>query len=303
MTRYLILNCDDFGQSRSANEAIQYLLEARLVSSASIMPPAPYFDEAAAWARAHPGVSIGLHLTFTSEYRRLPWRCLTRAPSLEDETGYMHETVADFERKAKAFDVWREMRAQFAKVKAAGVAITHVDNHMGSLYGIETGRSFLPLVFWESGRRGLPFRLFRKVDPNDHLLGGIEGVEARLEPVVALADLLGVAVPDYLLSHPYHVLPDETYEAFKRMMIEKIHALPEGISEIYIHPAVESDELKSFLPEWRKRVWEFELAQDDDFRYALRDAGVELVDYRFVRKANARPRREGLRPLFRRWPL
>lgn len=298
--RFLILNCDDFGQSAEANTAIQELLSGGYVSSASIMPPAPYFEKAAAWAKEHPEMSIGLHLTFTSEYRKIAWRSLTHAPSLEDAEGYMHETVRAFEEHARWVDVWREIQAQFAKVKAAGVNLTHVDNHMGSLYGIETGRSFLPLVFWESGRRGLPFRLFRDVAPGDPLLSGVVGLKEKLPKVVALADVLGTALPDYLLSHPYAPQPGETYEDFKRMLIQKIYDLPNGISEIYIHPAIPSNDLPSFLPAWEKRVWEYRLVQSDDFRYALRDAGVELVTYRTVKSINHRSRWQGLRQLVRK---
>ncbi|MBE3594332.1 MAG: polysaccharide deacetylase family protein [Candidatus Carbobacillus altaicus] len=297
--RYLILNCDDFGQSEEANQAIQELLDGGYVSSASIMPPAPYFDQAAEWVRKHPDVSIGLHLTFTSEYRKIAWRSLTHAPSLEDAEGFMHETVRAFEEHARLTDVWREIRAQFARVKLSGVPLTHVDNHMGSLYGLETGRSFLPLVFWESGRRGLPFRLFRDVAADDPLLSGVAGIEEKLPKVVALADVLGAALPDYLLSHPYASVPGETYDDFKTMLIQKIYHLPPGISEIYIHPATPSEHLKSFLPAWEKRVWEYRLVQSDDFRYALKDAGVELVTYRTVKEINHRSRWQGLRHLVR----
>ena len=66
MERRLILNCDDYGQCRAANEAIQHLLEERRVSSATLMPPAPAFAEAAAWVRRRGLKNIGLHLTLTA---------------------------------------------------------------------------------------------------------------------------------------------------------------------------------------------------------------------------------------------
>jgi len=281
--RYLIINCDDFGQCRAANEAIIHLLEAGKVSSATIMPPAPAFAEAAAWARGQGDPKVGLHLTFTSEYEGKRWKSLTGAPSLHDERGYMHMTVKDVEVKTKSQDVRAEIRAQFRAVREAGVMITHVDNHMGSLYGMATGRSYLPLVLRECGKRGLPFRIFRKIHEKDEFLASIPNAANILAKIVALADVLGVAMPDYLLTHKYHVEEGETYESFKRMLIQKVYDLPEGVSETYIHPAVEDAELKSFLPSWQKRVWEFELMQDEDFVYAIKDAGVVLTDYRYVR--------------------
>ncbi|KIL36584.1 hypothetical protein SD71_06020 [Cohnella kolymensis] len=290
MKRYLILNCDDFGQSKAANAAIMHLLEEGKVSSATIMPPAPAFQEAAAWARSKGEGKVGLHLTLTSEFSALRWRSLTGRKSLHDDTGYMHKTVLEFEKKAQTQDVRAEIAAQFQAVRDAGLNITHVDNHMGSLYGIETGRSHLPYVLWQCSIRRLPFRLFRKVDPNDTMLAAVPGIDEILAKLTALADTLGVGMPDYLLSHPFHVEHGETYDTFKQSLIHKIYNLPEGVCETYIHPGVDDAEMRRLIPSWEKRVWEYRLALDEDFAYAMRDAGVILTDYRYVRENLRRSR-------------
>lgn len=294
MGKKLILNCDDFGQSRAANEAIIHLLEEGKVSSATIMTPAPAFEEAAAWCRRRGADNVGLHLTFTSEYDALRWRSLTGHPSLHDGSGYMYHTVEEFERGADPKAVRREMAAQFEAARRSGVRISHVDNHMGSLYGTATGRSYLPLAFWQCSRRGLPFRLFRRFYLKDAMMAKIAaaGDEAQrtLEKAVALADTLGVGLPDYLLSHPYHVEEGETYESFRAMMIAKLYDLPDGVSETYIHPAVPDERLEREIPSWEKRVWEYRLALDDEFAYAMKEAGVELTRYSHVRERPGRSR-------------
>lgn len=283
MKRSLIINCDDFGQCKAANQAIFQLLEEGRVSSATIMPPAPEFAEAAAWCRSRQEVNVGLHLTLTSEYDGHRWRSLTGLPSLHDESGYMYRTIEEFERNAEPKAVRAEINAQFQAVAKAGLNISHVDNHMGSLYGLATGKTYLPVVFWECAKRKLPFRIFRKIYAKDDFLASIPNAEQTLAGIVALADTLGVGMPDYLLTHPYHVEEGETYDSFKKMLVKKVYELPEGISETYIHPAVEDDELKRFLPSWPKRVWEHRLMLDDDFSYALRDAKVSLTTYRSIR--------------------
>ncbi|PYI52505.1 polysaccharide deacetylase family protein [Paenibacillus flagellatus] len=290
MDKYLILNCDDFGQSEAANRAIIHLLEENKVSSATIMPPAPAFEQAAAWCRASGADNVGLHVTLTSEYDAVRWSSLTGEPSLHDESGRMHKTVAEFETRAEARAVVREIRAQFRAAERAGIAISHVDNHMGSLYGLATGRSFLPHILWECSKRKLPFRLFRHIYEKDAFLASIPGASEALGKVVALADTLGVGIPDYLLTHPYHVEEGETYDRFKQSLIAKLYELPAGICETYIHPAVEDETLAASIPSWEKRVWEYRLMLDDDFAYALRDAKVTLTSYRMVRDAGKRPR-------------
>ena len=188
----------------------------------------------------------------------------------------MPKTIEEFEIKAVTKEVRAEIQAQFAAMAQAGIAISHVDNHMGSLYGIATGRSHLPYVLRECAKRRLPFRLPRYIAAKDELLNSIPNAAGTLSIVTAFADLVGCRIPDYLLSHSYDVQPGETYERFKQMLITKIYDLPEGVSEIYIHPAVEDEEMKAKVPSWEKRVWEYRLMLDSDFAYALRDAGVIL---------------------------
>ncbi|MNW03921.1 hypothetical protein D3C71_1999250 [compost metagenome] len=62
-----------------------------------------------------------------------------------------------------------------------------------------------------------------------------------------------------------------------------MYNLPEGISETYIHPAVDDEHMLQQVPDWEKRVWEYKLMLDDDFAYAIKDAGVILTDYSIVR--------------------
>ncbi|MFB9274770.1 polysaccharide deacetylase family protein [Cohnella cellulosilytica] len=281
--KFLVVNCDDFGQSKPMNQAIMHLLEERRVSSATIMAPAPGFEEAAEWCRRRGAVNIGLHLTLNSEFDAVRWASLTGDASLHDEGGHMHKTVEAFERLADTGAVLKELGAQYEKAVRAGLRLSHADNHMGSLYGTATGRSHIPHALKLCAKWKLPFRLFRKVHPGDSLLSGIPGVERAAAKASALAGVLGVAIPDYLLSHPFQAREGETYERFKEELIGKLYDLPEGISETYIHPAVEDACMQEHVPHWKKRVWEYRLMLDDDFAYAMNDAGVTLTDYSYIR--------------------
>ncbi|WP_256759313.1 polysaccharide deacetylase family protein [Cohnella sp. WQ 127256] len=282
--KHLIINCDDFGQSPPMNKAIMHLLEERKVSSATMMAPAPGFEEAADWCRRRGQANIGLHLTLTSEFDAIRWKSLTDHPSLHDESGYMHKSVEEFENKADTSAVMKELTAQYEAVQRLGIQLTHADNHMGSLYGMATGRSHIPQVLRQCSKWNLPFRLFRKVHPADPLLSSIAGVERIVAKASSLAGVLGVAIPDYLLSHPFHIQEGETYERFKQSMIAKMYDLPEGISETYIHPAVQDEQMLERVPHWEKRVWEYQLMLDEDFSYAIKDAGVILTNYDYIRK-------------------
>jgi len=60
--RYLIVNADDFGRSPGVNRGVVRAHERGVVTSASLMVRWPAAAEAAAYARAHPGLSLGLHV-------------------------------------------------------------------------------------------------------------------------------------------------------------------------------------------------------------------------------------------------
>lgn len=286
----LIINCDDFGQSGPMNQAIIHLLEEGKVSSATMMAVAPGFEEAAAWSVRKQASNIGLHLTLTSEFDALRWSSITGHPSLHDEGGYQYKTVKEFEQGVQTKAMLREIQAQYDRVKKTGITISHVDNHMGSLYGMETGRSHIPHMFWKASRWGLPARFFRNIHKDDPLLGSLSDIERPVALAAAVADTMGVPIPDYLLSHPFDIQAGETYESFKQSIIDKLYALPDGICETYIHPGMEDSWMLNHIPHWEKRVWEFRLLFDDDFRYVMRDAGVELVNYRDVQEKLGRPR-------------
>ncbi len=286
MERYLIMNTDDFGQCTSVNEAIFELLEEQLVSSATIMPCTPGFNEAASWCIRNKVLNVGLHLTFTSEWVNMKSKSLTHGTSIEDKDGYLYPSCEEFARHAKEGEVRKEIEAQFEKCINWGLNLSHVDNHMGSLYGIY-GECYLPIVFELCSKNGkLPFRFFRNYDKDDSLLGPLESPENLVffKQISSLADSMGILTPDYLLTHPYAPEPEETYESFKNMMITRMYHLPEGITETYIHPSKETEEIKFVNPTWQRRVREYRLMGDEDYKYALKDAGIKMITYRDIKE-------------------
>ena len=111
MDKYLIINADDFGMCHAANAATIDLFEKGGITSATVMTPCPWAPEALRFAQAHPEYAIGVHITFTSEWRKYCWRPVSQSPcpSLRDHRGYMHFHCDDFEKNAKTAEVEEEM--------------------------------------------------------------------------------------------------------------------------------------------------------------------------------------------------
>ena len=134
--RVLILNADDVGSSHASNAAAFECVSEGSLTSASILVPSAWFPETAAYARAHPEADFGLHLTLTCEYDRYRWRALTDrsvAPGLYDEEGYLWRTAGQAIEHVSAEEAERELRAQIEAALAAGIDVTHLDTHMGTV--------------------------------------------------------------------------------------------------------------------------------------------------------------------------
>ena len=77
--RLLILNGDDLGMCHAANAATFDAMERGLLTAASLMLPCPWAYAACAYARSHPQLDIGVHLTLTSEWQTYRWGPLLSA--------------------------------------------------------------------------------------------------------------------------------------------------------------------------------------------------------------------------------
>lgn len=290
MEKYLIINADDFGMCQSANKAVKELLGLGAITSSTIMATCPWAKDAAKWAGEHPEYAIGVHLTFTSEWGDYRWAPVNASgtDSLRDGFGFMYHESDEFEEKADIDEVESEINAQVARLKKCGLTNpSHLDNHMGSLYGIEGGRfELLNLVFDVASEYGLPFRFPGKFLPgqmdNDTLDIKIDEsvINSLFARFVAYATDKGVATPDYLIPGEWNGPQNDSFENYRDYIFELYKTFPEGVTETYIHPAVESDELKAITGNWRRRVWEYTLFKSPEMQQHIKDCGIKLINYR-----------------------
>ncbi|PIS27672.1 MAG: hypothetical protein COT43_09150 [Candidatus Marinimicrobia bacterium CG08_land_8_20_14_0_20_45_22] len=132
----LILRCDDIGMTHTVNVAIQRVIESGLPVSTSVMFVCPWYQEAVDILKAHPEVSVGIHLTLNAEWKNFRWGPVVgvcAAPSLVDTCGYFFPSRASFEgNHPKIDEIEKELRAQIERGIASGLKIDYVDYHMGT---------------------------------------------------------------------------------------------------------------------------------------------------------------------------
>ncbi|MFD2117807.1 polysaccharide deacetylase family protein [Paenibacillus yanchengensis] len=280
--KLLLVNGDDYGLCNAVNSAVQSLLEQEAISSATIMMPCGWAPQAALWSAQHPQYDVGIHLTFTSEWDHYKWGPVTTTgstDSLVTPMGYFPKTCEAFETDATEAQVRIEIVSQIERALQLGMKPTHADNHMGSLYGLATGRTFLPLVLEICATYGLPFRMPRYVLEQDGQIAGIEHAEQAAQ-IAEVADKLGVIIPDYLIGLPFHKQVGETYDSWKQQLMQVLRYLHSGVSELIIHPAYDTEELQAFHFEPEKRSWEYHIFLDEEVQQTLKQQNIHLIRWR-----------------------
>ncbi len=293
MDKYLIINADDFGMCHSHNVATMELLLKGCITSSTIMAPCAWAFEAVKFAAANPQLAIGVHWTLTSEWGTYRWVPVStkHLPSLIDEEGFMWHESDQVEENVDIDEVEIEIKAQIERLKALGLNPSHVDNHMGSIYGIETGRlELLNLAVDVAGEYGFPFRFPSKI-LSSQVDNDMLDIKLDKDMVIAMASKFteyanskGVAMPDYLIPNDWAGPQKDSYENFKEYIYELYKSFPEGVTETYMHPAVESDELKAITANWRRRVWEYDLLRDPATKQHIEACGIKLISYRDLKK-------------------
>jgi predicted glycoside hydrolase/deacetylase ChbG (UPF0249 family) len=99
ISRRLIVNADDFGQSAGINEGIVRCHEQGVVTSASLMVHWPWAAAAAEYARRTPGLSVGLHIDLGEwVFRNGEWTSLYQVVRTDDSSAIEQEIVRQLER-------------------------------------------------------------------------------------------------------------------------------------------------------------------------------------------------------------
>lgn len=262
--KYLIVNADDFGMCHSTNEAIYELITNNCIHSTTIITVAPYSLEAIRMSKEFKNKSVGVHISHTSEWEVYRWRPFTCGKSLVDETACFPKTTKELLEKATIEDLINEATYQIEYLIRLGINISHIDNHMISF--INNPKEYLELACkYQVGCR------FASFNQADELL---EYVKTNK-----------IATTDYLNPNSEVYKNDRTtYESMAYSYEQMLLNLPSGISEFYIHPAKESEELKTIAPDWRVRVADYRFFASERFKEICSAKNIEVISYNDLKR-------------------
>lgn len=257
--RLLILNCDDLGFCHAANDAVYEALRTGIGTSASLMVPCPWAAEAAA---RYEDDDVGVHLTLTSEWETYRWGPVTSGASLVDAQGRFPQTSEAVWANADVRDIRRELQAQIDQALAWGIDVTHIDAHMGT---VQVRPDLFPIYLELAASNRLPMRL-----------SGAETEQPLGFSFRTPAAQRGVVSPDHLIYAPN--------VGSRTVLYELVPKLRPGVTEAYLHPALDGPELRAAAPDWERRVDDHRLLVQGELPQLLDTHGVRLIGYRALRE-------------------
>ena len=278
--KQLIVNADDFGLHPLINAGIIKGHQEGFITSTSLMPSAPCWQEAVRLAKENPRLGIGVHLTLVGGVPSvLPKE---QVSSLLDDDGLFLPDYVAFAKRyyggaVKRSELEAELRAQLERALSCGVNITHIDSHQHThvLPGINS------LVLKLSNE----YNIIRVRIPKEGYLftGGYQTGVGRLIGRSGLsfcADMAALRADSLGLRHPQHFYGMLAGGHLNAQLIANIlRQLPEGVSEIMTHPGLDSAALgKAFSWQYHWRE-ELDAYLDAGNKALLKELGIEPVSF------------------------
>ena len=264
--KLLIIHADDIGVSHSENAATITALEKGPVNSGSIMVPCPWFPEIAAYAKAHPGLDLGLHLTLTSEWKYYKWKPVmgNEVKSLLTGDGFLTDGSVNLVQTAKVEEVEKELRAQIDRAIQFGIDPTHLDSHMGMLF------------------QSAPF-------VNTYIkLGREYKIPVMLNNEIVKAFNVQTTDKDIILDKVITAMPPDFKVGMKTYYTNILNSLSPGVNCLLIHIAYDDAEMKAITvdhPDWGAawRQADFDFFTSDECRKILKEQKIQLVTWKEIR--------------------
>jgi hopanoid biosynthesis associated protein HpnK len=267
--RRLIVNADDFGRSKSINEAVIRAHREGILTTASLMVNEEACDEAVALAKENPRLGVGLHLTLLCGHSSLPSKGI---PGLVNQRREFTDNSVGagfryFFRRSLCEQLRAEIHAQFAKFRATGLPLDHVNGHLHfHLHPV-----VFAILMEDLDRLGIrhfrltrePFWLDASLAPGRRLYRFSHAAIFFCLSWLAQSHLRrnGIRHTHRIFGLLQHAQVDEAYVS------KLLRVLPSGDSELYSHPSL--DEFKH----------EFDALISPVVKQLVRNQNIELIRY------------------------
>lgn len=232
----LIVTADDFGAAVEVNEAVERAHKNGILTAASLMVTGDAAGDAVTRARNLPSLRVGLHLVLVEGRPVLP---VSAVPDLVDASGLFRTDMARagaamfFLPKVRR-QLAAEIEAQFAAFDATGLRLDHVNAHKHfHLHPTIAGEIVKAARRHRVRGARVPLEPQGVLDRvENHKASGVVALTVPFARMLrARFRRAGIAAPDSVFGLAWSGAM--TTDRLKGL----IEQLPEGLTEIYTHPA------------------------------------------------------------------
>ena len=283
--RRLIVSGDDFGAAAAVNTGIERAHRDGILTSTSLMVAGTAAADAVARAQGMPSLAVGLHLVLAQDRPTSPPERIRRLVRRDGRFGDqpilagLRYAWAWCSRVGRA-QLRAELVAQLDAFHQTGLPLAHVDGHLN----MHLHPVVLPLLVELAPAHGIrAVRLSReRLGPalrydRRHLLrktfetGVFRTLTALARPQL---DRAGIRTVDRIFGMHQTGHLDEAY------LLHVLKTLPEGISELYGHPAAGPSPSTARYQPGYDHGGELAGLTSPRVRAAVRHGDIELVTYR-----------------------
>jgi chitin disaccharide deacetylase len=270
----LIICADDFGRDVAVNEAVEEAHRDGVLTVASLMVGAPAAVDAVARAKRLPELGVGLHLVLADGF---PLLSAEEVPMLVGAGGAFDPNMvrAGFRfyfSPASRRQVAAEIHAQFDAFRATGLPLDHVNGHK-HVHLHPTVARLVIKIGRDYGLRAMRLP-FEPIAPLRLAAPAEKPAAPAWSPVVSALrrrlERAGLARNDQVFGIAW------TGEMVESRLLALLPHLPEGVSEIYGHPACGE---ASLVPGYR-HAEELAALVSPAVRRRIAELGISLARYR-----------------------
>jgi len=282
----LIVTADDFGMNLAVNEAVEQAYNDGILTCASLMMKGAATQDAIERARRMKGLGVGLHITLADGR---PTASRAQVRGLIDHDGrFRNDLVGSgirwFFNPLVRLQLAREINAQFQAFVATGLVLDHVNAHK-HLHFHPTVTAMIISIGRRYGMLAMripdePRDILLEADPKANIPKSRLGFLLRMMRRRAKRAKLAYNDNIFGLAWSGAVTEDR--------LLSLIPHLPDGLNELYCHPAnADASEIRRGVAGYKYRE-ELAALLSPRVRQALIDNNVTLVRF-----AGASPKSQG----------
>ena len=265
----LVVNADDFGFTPDVNEGIVEAHQKGVLGATTLMANGGAFDDAVRLAAAAPSLDVGCHLVLVGGRSLLP-----PFRPLPASVGQLLAAIVS--RRIRIYD---ELAAQVRRIVDAGIVPTHIDTHKHTHLAPPVLEAVAAIaqefhIPWVRRPFDLPITAARGAAPwlKRTTSDGLRLIRARFERVLT----------DHGCHSTDHFAGFQITGRFRTAeLVRLIHALPDGVTELMVHPGRCREALRNAPTRLKQsREEELEALIAPETRAAIAECGIELVNYR-----------------------